>query len=388
MKIGKTIYLDHQATTPVDLRVFEQMKPFFSSQFGNPHSGEHAVGWRAANAVDTARSDIASMVGADPDEVFFTSGATESNNLGILGLCEKPLNIKRRIMVSGIEHKSVLEIAHFLNKNRKYRTELIPVDKNGTIDLNYLENNLGDDVALVSVMAVNNEIGSMQEVGQIGMLTSRLGIPFHCDAAQAPCAMNLDAISEHVDLLSLSSHKIYGPQGIGALFVRRELQNHIRPLLYGGAQQGGLRPGTIPVPLCVGMAAAAKLMSGSEAKEEQSRLGQLRNKFWGSLTTLGFDIHLNGSEFGKRHPGNLNVCFKDFVAQDIIAALQPRLAASSGSACASGIPEASYVLKAIGLSEEDAAASVRFSLGRFTTEEHIAEAVDMIEAALRRLSLL
>ena len=387
MKIGQTIYLDHQATTPVDSTVLAEMSPYFGELFGNPHSVDHSVGWRAAQAVDEAAGRVGLLLGADPDEILFTSGATEANNLALLGLAKRAVQGKRRrIIVSAIEHKCVLEVSRVLNEQLGFRVELLPVDSNGFIDVAALEDTLSDDVLAVSVMAVNNEIGTIQDVATISEVVKRSGALFHCDAAQAPCAINLDRFSQLVDLLSLSSHKMYGPQGIGALYVRRELHDRIEPLFYGGGQQQGLRSGTIPVALCVGMGAAAALIGQDVEHSRRAILRKRTDAFVGALSRLPWRISLNGPRGHNRHPGNANVRFSDFDAQDILASVQPRIAASTGSACTSGIPETSHVLRAIGLSQYEAESSIRFSLGRDTTEADLKEAVDVLDGSLAQLA--
>ena len=249
-----------------------------------------------------------------------------------------------------------------------------------------LEDALDDDVLAVSVMAVNNEIGTIQNIRKISELARKAGAIFHCDAAQAPVSMDLQEIADHVDLLSLSAHKMYGPKGIGALYIRRELQDKIEPLIYGGGQQMALRSGTVPTPLCVGMGVAAELLSGNEARQKRELLRQRRDRFVEKLAGLPWSIQLNGPTGESRHPGNANICFEGFFAQDILQVLQPHLAASTGSACTSGIPEPSHVLKAIGLSPEDAEASIRFSLGFDTTDADIDDAVNLIDNVLGKLS--
>lgn len=271
MKIGNTLYFDHQATTPVDARVLAAMEPHLAESFGNPHSTDHSLGWQAARAVEDAAARVAWLIGADADEVVFTSGATESNNLALLGLGRRAAGDgRRRILVSAIEHKCVLAASRALHEQCGYRVETLPVERDGRLALSTLEGVLDDDVLLVSVMAVNNEIGTIQDIAGISALLKDRDILFHCDAAQGPCALDLRAIAARVDYLSLSAHKMYGPKGIGALFVRRELQDRIEPLVYGGGQQNNLRPGTVPTPLCVGMGAAADLLSGTQAGEERT----------------------------------------------------------------------------------------------------------------------
>ena len=388
MRISKTIYLDHQATTPIDRRVSEQMRPYLSESFGNPHSADHILGWKSSQAVEQAATQIAGLSGADPDEIIFTSGATEANNMALLGLARRirPGNKRRRFILSEIEHKCVLAAGRVISDQLGFRVEHLPVDKKGRVLLASLEDTLEDDVLAVSIMAVNNEIGTIQDIQKISELVRKVGAIFHCDAAQAPVSMDMRGIAGYVDLLSLSAHKMYGPKGIGALYIRRELQDRLEPLIYGGGQQNGLRSGTVPTALCVGMGAAAELLSSGEARQKRAILCQRRDRFLEKLAGLPWSIRLNGPTGESRHPGNANICFEGFFAQDILQVLQPHLAASTGSACTSGIPEPSHVLKAIGLSPEDAEASIRFSLGFDTTEADIDDAVNLIDNALVKLS--
>ena len=387
MRLGNTIYLDHQATTPLDSRVLAKMSPYFANSFGNPHSGDHAVGWQAAQAVEAAAQRVAGLIGADPDEIIFTSGATESNNLALLGLGRREAGGKRRrILVSTIEHKCVLAASRALGAQCGYEIELLPVDGAGRIDLIALEDTLAEDVLLVSIMAVNNEIGTIQDIRQVAEIIHKYGASFHCDAAQAPCAIDLAEAGSFCDLLSLSGHKIYGPKGVGALFVRRDLQERIEPVIYGGGQQQGLRSGTVAVPLCVGMSSAAELLSADMAREERDLMRSRRDRFVEGLMRLPWSIGVNGPDGVWRHPGNASVRFSGFTAHDILGALQPRIAASTGSACTSGIPEPSHVLRAIGLPDKEAESSIRFSVGRRTTETDVDEAVDVIADTLSRLA--
>ncbi|MDK3075500.1 cysteine desulfurase family protein [Sedimentitalea sp. JM2-8] len=384
MKIQETIYLDHQATTPLDSRVLKEMLPYLEGGFGNPHSTEHAIGWRASQAVEQAASDISSLIGCDPDEIVFTSGATEANNLALLGLAhgKAPKN-RRRILLSAIEHKCVLEIGRRLSSDLEFDVEVIPVDAHGHVDLDALAGAISDEVFLVSVMAANNEIGTIQDIEEISKLAAAAGSLLHCDAAQAPCAMDVSQLAVHADLISLSSHKMYGPAGIGALFARRELHHRIQPIIIGGGQQNGLRSGTLPTALCVGFGAAARISSSEEGSRVRSELAELNNKFLEQLNTLPCGVWVNGPLDTKRkHPGNLNIGLQGISAADLLASLQPSLAASSGSACTSGIPEPSHVLRAIGLDGERAASCVRFSLGKGTTITDIQEAARLIEQAV------
>lgn len=387
MRIGRTIYLDYQATTPIDQRVLSEMRPYLHDRFGNPHSRDHSVGWEASTAVERALGQIAEMIGSDPDEIVFTSGATESNNLALLGICRRNTDKKRnRILLSSIEHKSVLAVGRALHSQLGLSVSLLPVDKEGRVIASALADLLADDVLMVSVMSTNNEIGTIQDIPAISKAVRKVGAIFHCDAAQAPLALEVGAFADWVDLLSLSSHKMGGPKGLGALYIRRELQSEIEPMIYGGGQQNGLRSGTIPVPLCVGMGKAAEICASSDSVSTRRKVAALRDGFVRSLQNLPWDIKVNGPSAFMRHPGNLNLCFKGFSAHSILGALQPHVAASTGSACTSGISEPSHVLKAIGLSDSDAESSIRFSLGGGTTEEDLGDAARYVSEALLKLT--
>lgn len=388
MLLSNSLYLDHQATTPVDEQVLAKMLPYFSELFGNPHSADHSIGWKSSLAVDQSAQQIADLIGADSDEIIFTSGATEANNLALLGLAKRSqLNgNKRRIILSSIEHKCILEIGRILKDQFDYQVDHLPVDNEGRISISDLEDTLDDDVLAVSIMAVNNEIGTIQDITRISEVVRMSGALFHCDAAQAPIAMNMQDFAQNTDLLSLSAHKMYGPKGIGALYISRDLQDRIEPLIYGGGQQNGLRSGTTPTALCVGMGSAAEILNTDEAEKKRILLGTRRDRLVEKLKTLPWPTTLNGSAIGNRHPGNANICFSGFSAHDILNVLQPHLAASTGSACTSGIPEPSYVLKAIGLTNDEADASIRFSLGFGTSDKDIDEAVNLIDDALERIS--
>ena len=381
MKRSNTIYADYQATTPLDPQVLEQMLPFWKESFGNPHSNDHIVGWNAAEAVRKSQTSVASLIGADSDEIIFTSGATEANNLALLGIARNAPPNRRRILVSAIEHKCVLASARALQDREGFTVEVIPVDECGFVNMGALKEMLDESVLLASVMAVNNEIGTIQDVPAIAGALAEWGILFHCDAAQAPCAMDLTWIAEHVDLLSLSAHKFYGPQGIGALFIRRYLQSDIEPLIYGGGQQQGLRSGTLPVALCVGMASAAEMIL-QKGENERPRVNALHDKFVSQLQDAWATVRVNGPVGAWRHPGNANLRFDRYSAHDILGAVQPELAASTGAACTSGLPEPSHVLRAIGLSADEAESSIRFSFGRFTSEEDIVKATALTLNAL------
>ena len=386
MRIGKTIYLDHQATTPVDGHVLAEMIPFLTDSFGNPHSSDHSLGWESARAVEEAATRLARFIGSDSDEITFTSGATESNNLALLGLGRRASRGERcRILVSAIEHKCVLATSRVLGEQCGLIVEQIPVDHEGFVILPVLEEVLDSDVLAVSIMAVNNEIGTIQDIEKISECVRNYGAIFHCDAAQAPLSLPIDSIARHTDILSLSGHKMYGPKGVGIIFLSRGVEDQIEPLIYGGGQQNGLRSGTLPVPLCVGMGAAAEILSGQDAEGKRTALRRRRDAFVQKLKELPWPIFVNGPQSKARHPGNANIRFAGFSAHDILNVLQPHLAASTGSACTSGIPESSHILRAIGLDGNDAESSVRFSLGFGTSDEDIEEAIGLINGVLEKL---
>ena len=382
MTLKNTIYADYQATTPVDPRVLEKMLPYWGESFGNPHSNDHIVGWKAAEAVRESQTSVAALIGADPDEIVFTSGATEANNLALFGLARRAPPSRRRILVSAIEHKCVLAAARALEEREGFTVEMVAVDGEGFVDLGILESMLDGSVLAASIMAVNNEVGTIQDLPAIAALLAGHGIIFHCDAAQAPCAMNVSQLAEYADLISLSGHKMYGPQGIGALYIRRDLQPDIEPIIYGGGQQNGLRSGTLPLPLCVGMAAAAGILRTTEGPKERSRISEQRDLFVRLLQNGGIPAPLNGPAAQWRHPGNANLRFSGLAAEDILGSVQPQLAASTGAACASGIPEPSHVLRAMGLSHAEANSSIRFSFGRFTTGCEVEEAARLLIRSL------
>lgn len=385
----KSLYFDFQATTPVADEVLRKMQPYFAESFANPHASDHVLGWKSAAAVENATQQVARLIGADADEIIFTSGATESNNLAILGLARRASmarTSRKRILLSAIEHKCILSVGRVLEEQYGYTVDSIPVDRNGHLISRELERLLGDDVLLVSIMAVNNEIGSIQDIGALSEIIRKSGAVFHCDAAQAPMAIGMEALATHADMVSLSGHKMYGPKGIGALYIRRGLQGDVEPLIYGGGQQNGLRSGTLPTPLCVGMGAAAEYMASFEVLQKRDELRARRDRFLDMLLALPWSAQLYGVDRQIRHPGNISIGFPGFDAQDILWALQPLLAASTGSACTSGIPEPSHVLKAIGLLTKQAESVIRFSLGFETSDQEIDEAVKLIDLTLRKLT--
>jgi cysteine desulfurase len=374
--------MDYQASTPADPRVVEAMQPYWSAVYGNPHAADHAFGWEADSAIDAARAQVAALIGADTDEIVFTSGATEANNLAVLGIARASPSARRRIVVSAVEHKCVLAAARAAAEEG-FEVTMVPVGADGIVDPHAVAGVVDERVALVSVMAVNNEIGTVQPLREIAAICQASGAIFHSDAAQALSVLPIDVEQLGTDLMSLSAHKAYGPKGIGALYVRRNAPIRPRPILHGGGQEGGLRSGTLPTPLCVGFGEACRILA-TERDSDASRISALRDGLHAKLRDVLTGIKTNGA-LSPRHPGNLNVQFPSLDAELLLQRLQPGLAASTGSACTSGQPEASHVLRAIGLSARDAESSVRFSLGRFTTAEEIDAAVVIIASVLEQM---
>ena len=384
MRVSDSIYLDYQASTPTDARVLEAMLPYFTDSFGNPHSSNHILGWKSADSIESARYEVASLVGALPEEIVFTSGATEANNHAIFGVLAGNQTDRKTILISAIEHKCVKEAAYFFARQFGHRIMEVPVLESGLVDRAAFLSLLTDDVVLVSVMAVNNEIGTIQDVAWLAEHAKRVGAIFHCDAAQAPEAIDLDVVELGIDLLSLSAHKLYGPKGVGALYIESSLQNDFLPLVHGGGQQSGLRSGTLPTPLCVGFGVAASIIR-KEGIQNRERLQELSFGLLENLRRANVIFSINGDAI-NRHPGNLNLEFPGIEAESLINMLQPSICASTGSACNSGIIQSSYVLRSIGLSEERASASIRFSVGRFSDEEQLVEAANKIAIAISSIS--
>lgn len=374
------VYMDYHASTPLDPRVLAAMRPHLEGlgAYGNPHAADHGYGWDADAAVVQARTTIAQTIKADIDEIVFTSGATEANNLALLGTVRAAPAERRDVIVSAVEHKCVLAAARALG-DEGCRVHLAPVDAAGVVDLDALAAQISASTAIVSVMAVNNETGVAQPIAAIGALCREAGVLFHCDAAQALAVSQIDVNAWSVDLLSLSAHKSYGPKGIGALYLRREQRHRIRPIMFGGGQEEGFRPGTLPTPLCVGFGAACAILADALMDEPQ-RLAALRDRLLDSLRAALPNLVVNGT-MANRHPGNLNIRVPGIEAELLLAAARPRLAAATGSACTSGIPEPSHVLTAMGLSATEAMESVRLSLGRFTDEGDVDAAVSALAAA-------
>lgn len=378
------VYLDYQATTPADPRVMAAMLPYFMEQFANPHSAEHAAGRAVEAAVEEARAAIGKVINAEAREIVFTSGATEANNMAILGAgrfrraAPKPRN---HVVTLATEHKCVLESVKQLGREGM-DVDILPVQPDGLVDMAVLADSVTEETALVTIMAANNEIGVLQPIAEIGALCKERGAWFHTDAAQAFGKIPLDVEAQHIDLLSVSGHKVYGPKGIGALYVRRRPRVRLEPLFYGGGQERGMRSGTLPAPLCIGLGKAAEVAAEDMASDAE-RLSALRAKFLDRLLSALPDVRINGS-MEHRLPHNLNLTFPGVDAQELLAAV-PELAMSTGSACSSAAVEPSYVLAALGLSEADARATVRIAFGRPTAEEEALRAADRIASAVRAL---
>jgi len=376
------IYLDHHATTPCDPRVVDAMLPYLTDAFGNAASKTHAFGWQAEEALEAARAAIARDLGADPREIVFTSGATEANNLAILGTARAAGARGRHVVTCRTEHNAVLDPCRALEKDG-VRVTALGVDRAGHLDLNALRDALEPDTVLVSIMHANNEIGVVHDMAAIGRITGERGVLLHCDAAQSVGKLPVDVGALGVDLLSFTAHKIYGPKGIGALYVRRaQPRIELEPLVYGGGHERGLRSGTVPVALCVALAAALEI-AVNEREAEAVRLRTLRERLWQRLQSELEDVHLNG-DAEQRLPGNLNASFGGVEGEALIVALDD-VAVSTGSACTSAKQEPSHVLRALGLPVEQALGSLRFGLGRGTTEDDIDHAATRVVAQVRRL---
>lgn len=378
----RPLYLDYQATTPLDSRVLEAMMPYFTEMFGNPHSRTHSYGWEVEQATEKARRQVSTLIGAETKDIIFTSGATESNNLAIKGLAHFWGDRKKHIVTTGIEHKCLLESFRALEQEG-FRTTFLPVQKNGLIDLNVLEDTITDETLLVSVIAVSNEIGVVQPLKDIGTLCRSRGVYFHTDAAQAAGKIDLDVEAMCIDLMSLSGHKIYGPKGIGALYVRRKNPRvRLKPLLSGGGQERGMRSGTLSPALCAGLGEACTLAK-KEMPAERKRIQHYFDKAFEALTTQLPEVFLNGDRV-HRVPHNLNLSFAGVEGEGLMMGLKD-LAISSGSACTSASLEPSYVLGALGVSDDLAHTSLRISFGRMTTEDEVDYAIARIIEEVTRL---
>ena len=376
------IYLDYASTTPVDPAVADQMVEFLtpSGHFGNPASRSHMFGWQAEAAVEDARGDVAGLIGADPREIVWTSGATEANNLAIKGCAHFNTRKGKHIITSKIEHKAVLDTCRQLEREGFEITYLDP-DKHGLIQPQAIADALREDTTVVSIMHVNNELGTLNDIAAIGKLCRDNKVFFHVDAAQSAGKTEIDVEAMQVDMMSFSAHKIYGPKGIGALYVRRKPRVRIEAQMHGGGHERGMRSGTLPTHQIVGMGAAFKL--GAEVlAEESARIEKLRNRLWEGVSDMQ-EVYLNGSS--EQHvPGIINISFAYVEGESLIMALRD-LAVSSGSACTSASLEPSYVLRALGLNDEMAHSSIRFSIGRYTSEKDVDDAIAKVRHAVEKL---
>jgi cysteine desulfurase len=377
----RPIYLDYQATTPMDERVLAAMMPYFTDYFGNS-SSQHLYGWEADSAIKQARSAIADSINSTPEEIVFTSGATEANNLAIKGVAEAYFNQGKHLITVQTEHRAILDPCRYL-ESLGFEVSYLGVDSEGLINLTQLEESIRPDTILVSVMAANNEIGVLQPLAAIGEICHRHQVLFHTDAAQAIAKIPLDVEKMQIDLMSFTAHKIYGPKGIGALYIRkRNPKVAISPQMHGGGQEEGLRAGTLYTPQIVGFARAISL-GLAELEQEGQRQQVLRDKLWNAINTLD-GIYLNGHP-RDRLPGNLNISIEGIKGTSLLLALQPAIALSSGSACSASSANPSHVLTALGRSKNLAQASLRLSLGRFTTPEEIELAAEQIIKTIKSL---
>ena len=375
------IYMDYHATTPVDPRVVDAMSPYFTETFGNAASRNHAFGWRAEEAVGSARGQIAGLIGAVSREIVFTSGATESNNLAIKGVAEMNAERGNHIVTCATEHRAVLDTCRRLEK-QGYRVSYMPVRRDGLVDPEAVRRALSGKTILMSIMYANNEIGVIQPIAAIGQMARDHGVLLHVDAAQAVGKIPLDVERDQIDLMSFTAHKMYGPKGIGALYVRRKPRLRLSPQMDGGGHERGMRSGTLNVPGIVGFGRACELCQ-AELNEEADRLGLLRDKLKDGILNRIADVSINGS-LEHRLPHNLNVSFAHVDGESLLMGLN-NIAVSSGSACTTDLPEPSHVLQALGVKNELAHSSIRFGLGRFNTEEEIDYAIDTVAEVVSRL---
>lgn len=381
IKMSEPIYLDYQATTPCDKRVLEKMLPYFCEKFGNAHSRSHSYGWQAEEAIEEARQNIADLISADSKEIIFTSGATESNNLALKGVAHFYKESKNHIITCVTEHKCVLDACRHLEEEG-FEITYLQVTKNGIIDLDSLKNAIKPNTLMVSIMAVNNEIGVIQPLTEIGAICRAKGVFFHTDAAQAIGKIPIDVNAMNIDLLSISGHKIYAPKGIGALYVRRKPRVRIKALINGGGQERGMRSGTLPTPLCVALGEACKIAK-NDMDKDYNHVKNLADKMLQKFEANLEQIFVNG-DLQMRYPGNLNISFGYVEGEGLMMGIK-ELAVSSGSACTSASLEPSYVLRALGVSEDMAHTSLRIGIGRFTTEAEIDKASELIINAVNKL---
>jgi cysteine desulfurase len=382
MAVKLPIYMDYHATTPVDPRVLSAMLPYFSEKFGNAASRNHSFGWAAEEAVENARAQIARLIGAAPKEIIFTSGATESNNLALKGAAEMYREKGNHIITQATEHRAVLDTCQHLEK-AGYTITYLPVAKDGRIDLDGLRRAITPKTILISIMYANNEIGVIQPIEEIGKIAKEKGVLFHTDAVQAVGKIPVDVIKDNIDLLALTAHKIYGPKGCGALYVRRRNPRvQLAPMIDGGGHERGMRSGTLNVPGIVGFGKAAELCQ-NEMAEEGKRLGALRDRLKEGILKGLDEVFINGS-IAQRLPQNLNLSFAYVDGESLLMGIND-VAVSSGSACTSAKMEPSHVLKALGVNEELAHSSVRFGLGRFNTAEEVEYVIQRVIEVVSRL---
>ena len=373
------IYLDHQATTPTTASVCEAMKPYWNKKFGNPHSAEHIIGMVANRKIEEVKEQISSHLLCEPDEIFFMSGATEANNTAIYSLCAlSRLQSKKQVVISAIEHKCVIEAAKHWTSVFGLDLKILRVDKEGFIDQQQLRDFLKTPTLFCSIIAANNEIGTIQKLDKISELLIEAGVIFHSDSAQAAKTDLPYDICDHVDVASFSGHKIGGPQGIGCLYIAAHLQSDFRPLILGGGQQNGIRSGTLPLPLCVGLGQAFKDLSSLDFVA----IKRVRDTLFRELRSNIPGLKLNGPGLELRHACNLNVFFPNIESADVIAKLQPKLAVSSGSACGSDNIEPSYVLDALPTQIDVSRNSIRMGVGEQTTEQDVIQAASLISAII------
>ena len=377
------VYLDNQATTPLDPKVFSAMEPWFTEKFGNASSRNHTYGWEAEEAVEIARESVAATIGALPKEIIFTSGATEANNIALQGVAKKYQDQGKHIITVKTEHKAVMDVCQHLSKDG-FDITYLPIDKDGILDLNKFEDVIRDDTILASIMHVNNEIGVIQPIKELGAICKNKGIIFHVDAAQSMGKLSINVDDMGIDLLSISAHKLYGPKGVGALYVRRKNPRvQLQPIMFGGGHERGIRSGTLPVPNIVGLGKACDI-AADVMIEENLRISQLRDTLLKGIRAENPNASINGC-MEHRVAGNLNMSFPGANNEAIIAAV-PDIAISSGSACTTSTMEPSHVLLALGMSKNEVYSSLRFGIGRFNTEKDVETATKVINRCMQKLT--
>jgi len=380
-KPGRPIYLDMQATSPMDPRVLDAMLPYMTDLYGNPHSRTHQYGWETEKAVEEAREHVAKLIGADPKEVIFTSGATEANNLSLKGVAHFYKGKKKHIITTQIEHKCVLESCRVLQEEG-FDVTYLPVQSNGLIDIKQFEEAIRPDTSIVSIMSVNNEIGVIQPIEEIGKICRKNKVFFHTDAAQAVGKIPIDVNAMNIDLMSISGHKLYGPKGVGAIYVRRRPRVRLEAVQSGGGQERGIRSGTVPTPLVVGLGAACKLAT-EEMEYDDKRISRLSKRLIDGINAKVEQVVRNGDDV-HTYPGCVNLSFSYVEGESLLMALK-EIALSSGSACTSASLEPSYVLRALGADDEMAHSSIRFGIGRFTTEAEIDYVINHVVGHVNKL---